>query len=1368
MAGSALGGYLGGGPIGTAIGGALGSLAGAGIGKLFGRGDYKIRKNAFMDHQGALKRSSIPEFGGSDGKVVVTRTTYVGTVFVPAPEEGAGSPFTTRSFALNPRNEVLFPWLAGIANCYKEFEWLGLVATFKSTYGTAVSSTSAALGAVGMSTQYDPLAPTYSSRRDCENAAYATSGTTCQTQIHAIECARGSDPLDVMYTDTDGDARFESLGNLVLWTEGQQAEDIIGELWISYKCKLSLPTLPTSGIVNAKFGHFAGIPSVDGFPFLESLGAHTGGSPEIYITETNEIAVLEPAIEARNYLTFTTRGRFVLVCTYDGTGNTTVVMDAHVSLRVTMVEILANHTKSSFSVADGTAQITVVFVIDVEPELHAPAYFAPGDLHYGISVPKWAEVIVTQLPYTLEKPPDAKSVMMEEICARLGITPPTEPRERAPRMNTTVIHKSLRHETPPRAEQKGAPPTQGGPRSTTAPPALPSCAPQGQLYSLNPITGELVAAGLVSGMSTPCVVDPQQGFGGALISHCNDDGPYTDVEVAFPPADQPDSEEYKYYDLHRSTGALQPTNRLYPRHRRTQPIRIPHTLGCSRHSCKLGKEYSCCEAGDGPGEEKTYFQPPSDFVNDVLIELQGRLVTRASTHSLLQTHNEVRALCLATLAKLEAIERRELRVWRGMLAQRAANMDNNHQTTSYCTQARDIEECHIGAPTGQGQHAARRHVHLGLSDRPEFSYHYTRPRSQWERDPAVHNLGKEIGKEFSSCTDGDGPPKKGGNKKPPETQKSKFRANRANIKAGLKTERKQPIKTDFIAHFAMADVNRDVSNQGKRPPLIKRGLALCADGSCSHGGACRRKAHLTKRLEEPLTGRNRRIRQDLQKGKPKSERAEPITPLWTPCHSPEGHHWSVAECQALDCVYHSHDVSEPLSYSTHSELELKERAASQADASNLKSKAHDTKTSGIAQTPSPTNARVPAIGGEEEEAAVQIIEPSVAPVSPDWESPLELPTMLTTPPSEAKVLDVLTIPTKSTKPAPSRPPSPTNTHVPALGGEEKEDHDTKDKDEGVGPANPTEVMSRVDSETKEWLYNRKYAKDMAAMNKVLERAREDAAPRPITMDTVMDLLKGRKAVYFTKHKPTTPEVHEPLPLKPEKPLKPWEPGDEPRTSKSILFELTDAGSRKHPVGWTSRVIQQIQRAATTILATDQGKMDMALSNLTKLKTKGKGHQMYFEPPTDGAWNKDKRDIYDKRVGIPHYYSILGWRYNGESFETSETTNTVFGQKYDSARACTIFTELVQTMQASQSLLSIKCLDFKKGVPHYRTSFLASVKSQMQHDKKLSVYAAACLAHDAAFYGDTMATYAQQRYVASMLDQRSVPTGLEGATVVETR
>lgn len=248
-------GFLGslGGAAGKFFFGTPGETVGKGVGDFFGKisgmGTYKVNQNTLMTDNGP------PIFTHSkDGSVTITHRELFAKV-------SSSSAFASNSYNINPGNSTLFPWLSRIAINYQEFKFHGLILEYQSTSADALNSTNTALGTVNIATNYDAVAPAFTSVEQMAAYEYYTFSKPSGNHIHPIECAPSQnvltrlyvrDPADVI---TSSDIRFHDLGKVTIATQGSQAVAEVGKLWVSYSICLYKPQLTSVSSTTIESGH---------------------------------------------------------------------------------------------------------------------------------------------------------------------------------------------------------------------------------------------------------------------------------------------------------------------------------------------------------------------------------------------------------------------------------------------------------------------------------------------------------------------------------------------------------------------------------------------------------------------------------------------------------------------------------------------------------------------------------------------------------------------------------------------------------------------------------------------------------------------------------------------------------------------------------------------------------------------------------------------------------------------------------------------------------------------------------------------------------------------------------------------------------
>jgi hypothetical protein len=238
--GSTLGG-LAFGPAGAIVGKAAGSL----ISHIMGMGDYTVERNELLN-------GAPPSFSKDGSGICVTHREFLADI--------SGSiNFSLASYSINPGLVTTFPWLSQLAANFEEYDMQGLIFEFRPTSGTALSSTSAAMGTVIFATNYDVADVNFATKQQMESYEFSTSTVPFNKMIHPVECKPGENVLSTQYIRTGAvvsqDLRFYDQGNFQVATVGQQSAYVLGELWVSYKCRLLKPRLQLPGDITEAYAH---------------------------------------------------------------------------------------------------------------------------------------------------------------------------------------------------------------------------------------------------------------------------------------------------------------------------------------------------------------------------------------------------------------------------------------------------------------------------------------------------------------------------------------------------------------------------------------------------------------------------------------------------------------------------------------------------------------------------------------------------------------------------------------------------------------------------------------------------------------------------------------------------------------------------------------------------------------------------------------------------------------------------------------------------------------------------------------------------------------------------------------------------------
>jgi hypothetical protein len=185
------------------------------------------------------------------GDVYISHSEFVMNVTATATAAGSTS-FQQTQIPLNPGLSTSFPFLSQIAQNFELYDFQGLIFQYKPTSGES-GAASNSLGKIMMATNYDPDAAPFLNSVQMENYDYACSTKPALGLMHGVETAQKQQVVNLMYVRTGTSAKdktFTDIGTFTIATEGIPASvagtQIIGELWVTYRIKLSRANLYNS------------------------------------------------------------------------------------------------------------------------------------------------------------------------------------------------------------------------------------------------------------------------------------------------------------------------------------------------------------------------------------------------------------------------------------------------------------------------------------------------------------------------------------------------------------------------------------------------------------------------------------------------------------------------------------------------------------------------------------------------------------------------------------------------------------------------------------------------------------------------------------------------------------------------------------------------------------------------------------------------------------------------------------------------------------------------------------------------------------------------------------------------------------------
>lgn len=294
---SAAGGYLGGmfGPTAGAFGSAAGRLASSYLGwgryhrkNYRGRGDYGGDAGGNQIMAGSTSTPmTVNATDDLSGDVYISHREFVGNVQALGSGASSQSAFNVVQYPINAGLTQTFPWLSQLAENFTLYELVGCIFEYKPTSGEFGSSANQ-LGKVIMATNYDPDATAFSNSVTMENYDYSNACKPSEHMAHGIETDNRQKVTNMLYVRTGQSTRdkiFTDYGLFQIATEGIPNSVTagtyfnIGELWVTYRVKLSRALLNSSIGTNILADYFYGGGGASSF--FDNTTALVNASPTI-------------------------------------------------------------------------------------------------------------------------------------------------------------------------------------------------------------------------------------------------------------------------------------------------------------------------------------------------------------------------------------------------------------------------------------------------------------------------------------------------------------------------------------------------------------------------------------------------------------------------------------------------------------------------------------------------------------------------------------------------------------------------------------------------------------------------------------------------------------------------------------------------------------------------------------------------------------------------------------------------------------------------------------------------------------------------------------------------------------------------------
>lgn len=292
--------------------------AGANLSKLIGWGDYgPMSTNKIVDGGSGPQQNISVNDDSMTGDIYFSHTEYIGNLTVTTPSAPASgtTSFQLLQYDLNPGLKN-FPFLAQIAANFELYQWQGLIFQYKPLSGEfGASSVSNTLGKIVMATKYGVNQNTaFNSMIEMQNYDYANSTKPSCAIVHGVE----TDPKQGLAEnlmvrtgapDPSAPRVLYDLGKFYIATEGipysgASQTIVLGELWVSYRVKLSRAKLWDSLGEAIAYDKFTGTSSATQLVtgFTRDATSTIGGTMQILILQSAGIYIFPASINQGKYM----------------------------------------------------------------------------------------------------------------------------------------------------------------------------------------------------------------------------------------------------------------------------------------------------------------------------------------------------------------------------------------------------------------------------------------------------------------------------------------------------------------------------------------------------------------------------------------------------------------------------------------------------------------------------------------------------------------------------------------------------------------------------------------------------------------------------------------------------------------------------------------------------------------------------------------------------------------------------------------------------------------------------------------------------------------------------------------------------------
>lgn len=221
--------------VGAQLGDSLQKLAVSTFKRVTGMGDYKLSPNITQLQSNSMMSKfapQAPKFGSTASSFVFEHCEYLGDI-------NGSSGLQVASYNINPLDPTTFPWLSQVAGSFESYQIEGMLVRFESTSGQA-TGTNTAVGTVMSYIAYDVMDPLPTSKQIILQYDGVVDAKASDNFLVGVECDTDRLVMKRLYVgfpSSEGDARFNTFGKIIVANQGQQGTNQIGEMWLHYRVR---------------------------------------------------------------------------------------------------------------------------------------------------------------------------------------------------------------------------------------------------------------------------------------------------------------------------------------------------------------------------------------------------------------------------------------------------------------------------------------------------------------------------------------------------------------------------------------------------------------------------------------------------------------------------------------------------------------------------------------------------------------------------------------------------------------------------------------------------------------------------------------------------------------------------------------------------------------------------------------------------------------------------------------------------------------------------------------------------------------------------------------------------------------------------